>query len=74
MAFLGIFLMLVATLVSYYFNDQIIFHLFRVILEPAGWFTAWYGLDHVFYLSKDGKKEFEFYQKMAEAEIKFDVY
>jgi len=71
---LGILLMMVATLISYYLSEQILFHLLRVMLEPAGWFMAWYGLDHIFYLSRENKKDFEFYRKMSEAEIKFDVY
>ena len=46
----------------------------RVVLEPAGWFTAWYGLDHIFYLSKENKHEMAFNKKMSHAEFRFDAY
>lgn len=43
----------------------------RVILQPAGWFFAWTGFDHIFYISRKKIAEFEFMNRMAHAEIKF---
>jgi hypothetical protein len=46
----------------------------RVILEPAGWFLAWYGMDHILYHSNTNKYEREFSDKMSHAEIVFDSF
>lgn len=69
----GVLLMIMATVVASY-GQGIFFKILLVILEPAGWFTAWYGLDHIFYFSQEEKRKFEFYHKLSEAEFKFDVY
>lgn len=73
-SFVGIILMLLATVISYFENGNLLLNLGRVILEPAGWFTTWFGLDHIFYLSKEDRKELEFTKKMAKTNISFDVY
>ncbi|MFH1510969.1 MAG: hypothetical protein ABIF10_04700, partial [Candidatus Woesearchaeota archaeon] len=43
--------------------------LLLVVMEPAGWFTMWTGLDKIF--SEAKKPEYKFYKKMAEAKIGF---
>ena len=45
-----------------------------VFLEPAGWFAVWFGLDHLFYESRDIAREQAFYRKMARAEVVFTAY
>lgn len=74
MAFCGILMMLV---VSYLFTlDKAPFfiHMLIVILEPAGWFTAWTGLDEVFYTARINKPDIEFYRKMVHSTISFISY
>jgi hypothetical protein len=46
----------------------------RVILEPSGWFLAWYGMDHIMYHSNTDKYEREFSDKMSRAEIVFESF
>ena len=70
---LGAIFMFVATIVAGWENN-FIFNFLRVVLEPSGWFMSWYGLDHIFYLSKENRQELEFNKKMAHAEINFDSY
>jgi len=69
---IGFITMVIAT----FLYDSTIFLLkfIRVILEPAGWFAVWYGLDHLFYLRNQHKPELEFYQKMSKAKISFMSY
>ncbi len=47
---------------------------FATILEPAGWFTCWTGLEQVFLRPRERKDDFEFYEKMARAKIEFISY
>lgn len=73
LTFLGTLLMIGAT-ISTSFEGNILNNFLRVILEPAGWFMTWYGLDQIFYNSKNEGNELLFNKKMAKAEIIFDVY
>jgi hypothetical protein len=45
-----------------------------VIIEPAGWFLAWTGLDQLFYASRKRKPELAFNDRMAHADIVFLSY
>ncbi len=47
---------------------------FATILEPAGWFTCWTGLEQMFLRPKDKKDDYEFYEKMSRAKISFISY
>jgi len=77
----GILLALFGTLVMglsvLTLDMQDAFHFMKylpVMLDPSGWFCVWYGLDHIFYISKQNASELEFNKKMARAEYKFDAY
>lgn len=70
----GVLLMLGAISALHLSQINFAYEYSRVILEPAGWFTAWYGLDHIFYLSKEDKHEMAFNKKMSHAEFRFDAY
>lgn len=72
--FVGIILMVVASYLSFLKEQKYFMHVLLVLVEPAGWFLFWSGLDHIVYQSKTTKKEFEFYSKMAKADIKFLTY
>lgn len=72
--FIGMALMIVASYLSFLKEQKYIIHVLLVLVEPAGWFLLWSGLDHIVYQSKASKKEFEFYSKMAKADIKFLTY
>jgi hypothetical protein len=46
----------------------------QVLLEPAGWFAVWFGLDQLFYGIREVSREHAFYRKMARAEVMFTAY
>jgi len=74
MIFLGIVIMVGTAIVT--FNKINIFtnHLLIILLEPAGWFTFWTGLDQIFYETKRVKPDADFYEKMMNVEIEFIPY
>ncbi len=71
---MGFIFMLLASMASLMVQQNNWFSLLVVFLEPSGWFMVWYGLDIVFYISKEKKSELEFYRKMTKADIHFDTY
>jgi len=46
----------------------------KTILEPAGWFSFWEGLGKIFIVAKEKSTGYEFYRKMAKAEVNFTEY
>jgi hypothetical protein len=46
----------------------------HVLLEPAGWFAVWFGLDQLFYGTRELGREYAFYRKMARADVVFTAY
>jgi hypothetical protein len=46
----------------------------HVLLEPAGWFAVWFGLDQLFYGTRELAREHAFYRKMARADVVFSAY
>jgi hypothetical protein len=46
----------------------------HVLLEPAGWFAMWFGLDQLFYGTRELAREHAFYRKMARADVVFTAY
>ena len=71
---LGILIMFCAATAVWLQQFNAIYNYARVLLEPSGWFTAWYGLDHIFYLSKQDKHEMDFNKKMSHADFRFDAF
>ncbi len=71
MAISGVFMLVIAACMAYYFSGTFISTLLLVLLEPAGWFTAWTGLDQLYYTANAKKPEMDFYSKMVAAEITF---
>ncbi len=75
-AVIGMVLMLVTTFVVFNkFNEGNIFMTFLVVLlDPAGLFLFWQGLDIMIFQSKKIKPDLEFYEKMTECDIHFLTY
>lgn len=71
---IGFMLMLTASYLSFMKAEKYYIHFLLVLFEPAGWFLLWTGLDHLVYLSKNSKKDLDFYSKMSRFEIKFLTY
>ncbi|MBI2629036.1 hypothetical protein HYW74_03060 [Candidatus Pacearchaeota archaeon] len=69
---MGLIFIFLATIIYAY--KGFLFNLLFVILEPAGWFTLWSGLDKIFIISREKKPELDFYVKMANAKIVFISY
>ncbi|HIH21333.1 MAG TPA: hypothetical protein HA222_01565 [Candidatus Diapherotrites archaeon] len=75
MVLAGFAMTLGAAAIGYYFGEaSFLFVLIFVILEPAGWFTFWTGLDQLFYEARKTRPNLEFYAQMSKAEINFQSY
>ncbi len=74
MAFLGILLIIIASYISSLQSASFYMHFLIVLLEPAGWFTAWTGLDEIYYTTKQKQPDLVFYEKMSNADIAFLSY
>ncbi len=74
LAVFGAAMLIVSAYLSTILIESFRSHLISAILEPAGWFTAWYGLDQVFYWPKDKKMQLKFYEKMQRSQVVFDYY
>ncbi|MEK7483556.1 MAG: hypothetical protein AABZ60_04395 [Planctomycetota bacterium] len=68
---IGMAMMIGASYFSSIKSHGFIVHIPLVILEPAGWFLVWVGLDALFYISREQKPELDFYSKMAKSKITF---
>ncbi|MDD5417060.1 MAG: hypothetical protein PHU12_03755, partial [Candidatus Aenigmarchaeota archaeon] len=71
----GIIIMLLA---AYFFFEKAEYSLIDkfllILMEPAGWFLFWEGLDQVIFESKKKTPDLEFYEKMIKCEINFIGY
>jgi len=75
MAIAGFAMTIGAACVSFYLGQSsLLFVILFVVLEPAGWFTFWTGLDQLFYEARKERPELEFYEKMSKADISFSSY
>ena len=71
MAAVGFALMLIAAFLYTIEDSHILFRLIVVIVEPAGWFITWFGLDELFYSANRKKDDHDFYSKMVKCRISF---
>ena len=71
MTVVGFILMVSATYAAAYSTHAFYYNIIRVILEPAGWFMVWTGLDHLFYIARKRNPEYRFNGRMSHADIKF---
>jgi len=69
----GVVLMFLATYILFTFKESTFLTTFLVvILEPAGWFLFWEGLDLIIFEPKKRSHELVFYKKMTRAKIYFN--
>ena len=71
---LGMVLIGLAAVFSYHNRQGIWLSVLRVIFEPAGWFSAWFGLEILFRDRQEEKPDYDFYHKLTKAELKFESY
>ncbi len=79
--FSGIMMMAITTYILVKFNyDEmsksmnLLTHFLIVLLEPAGWFMFWEGMNHAIFESRKTKPELDFYEKMRKCAISFISY
>lgn len=70
---LGISSMLIYAYLGIQHQQQSVLTIAKVILEPAGWFMIWTGMDALFYDLKKLKKEMQFFQTLAKLSIQFQT-
>jgi hypothetical protein len=68
---LGLFMMLTASYISSLRTESFPFHLLLVLLEPAGWYLCWMGLDAVFKSERTRDAKLLFYTRMQRCKILF---
>lgn len=67
----GLLMILGASYFSYLKTDQPWMHIPLVILEPAGWFLTWTGLEQIFSSGRQSMPEYVFYGKLSRTKIVF---
>lgn len=70
----GVAMILAATYLGDVASPNFSLKFLETLLEPAGWFTAWVGLENTFEVIKEENETRRFYRKMTEAEITFIGY
>jgi len=73
-AALGFAFMFIAVIIHSYMLKEMLKVILTTLLEPAGWFLMFYGLDRVFYGTQSRKPDSDFYNKMSKAEVSFVTY
>ena len=68
---LGLILMVAANYIVNQEQKTFAINAIRIVLEPAGWYFVWTGLDTLFSTSRHQKQEHDFYNRMANSEIVF---
>jgi hypothetical protein len=71
MVVLGIVFMFLATYFLFYTEKNAWMNFVVVLLEPAGWFTFWEGLNLIVFRTKEIAPDLGFYRKMTSAKISF---
>ncbi|PIN86031.1 hypothetical protein COV19_06785 [Candidatus Woesearchaeota archaeon CG10_big_fil_rev_8_21_14_0_10_44_13] len=73
--FAGIVIMLITTFILFKSgNWGFLKNFMIVLLEPAGWFLFWEGLNQAIFESRKKFPEMDFYHKMSKADITFTAY
>ncbi len=70
----GLLFMLASSFISFSKSEVYYMHLLLVLLEPAGWFLLWMGLDDLTYYSRITKNDIDFFSKMTNSKIEFGSY
>jgi hypothetical protein len=71
LSLIGMVMMVGANYVSSLRSESFLMHSLLVLLEPAGWFMVWVGLENLFGTSRELKPEFDFYNKLSKSKIEF---
>lgn len=52
----------------FFWYQQWLLSILDVFLQPAGWFFEWEGFGHLFFRSKEGSKDLQFYATMTKVQ------
>ncbi len=66
----GMILLAGATVIAI-FHQSVALEVVMVLLQPAGWFLTWMGLELFFFTSQEKGTELKFYERMNESRIVF---
>lgn len=72
MTFTGVLLLTIAAYVNFLAAKSFPYSVVEVILEPAGWFLIWNGLDTIFYETRIRRSGIGFFGRMLGCRIQFD--
>ncbi len=68
----GVVIMFFSTLILFkQYNAYFLMSFLLILLEPAGWFLFWEGLNHAIFDPRKKNAELTFYQKMSRSDIHF---
>ncbi len=74
-AVFGVILMFVTTYLLFHYGEKnFLISFLIVLLEPAGWFLFWEGLDLVIFEPKELRGDLAFYRKMSQCVVEFLGY
>lgn len=68
---LGVLVMAIDSLIAYKGYSSYLMTVLRIILEPAGWFLIWNGLDFLLYEYRKTKKDIDFFDILSQLNIHF---
>lgn len=71
MSLLGFLLLIAAAAIHYADDGSFLFSALRVIIEPAGWFLSWNGLDTLLYDIRSKRIPFVIFEKLKQSDIIF---
>jgi len=74
MTFAGILMIFFAASLSSISPQAFAIRFLQTLLEPAGWFTAWVGLENAFESLAEESKTKKFYERMSLADVSFIGY
>jgi hypothetical protein len=68
----GIAIMIIDSIIFYKSEPTYLAGLASIIMEPAGWFMIWNGLEFLIYKYRSIKKEMSFYETVVRLSIRFE--
>ena len=68
----GFIVMIAASYISFIKPESFMMHSLLILLEPAGWFSVWYGFENLFSTTRRETPELNFYRKIYKCRIVFE--
>ena len=71
MTIAGIILLMIAVALTSYAAQKNWHNYLLVMLQPAGWFLSWSGMEKILFGGKQTKIKKEFYHRLSKAKVEF---